>query len=209
MHRIWCFRILFPGGSVNIKKSGYAHVAKIFYTLAIQVSIGSYYSRWVFVIFQEGNSFFKDMVVILSSQLPGPCHPFNFWGACSAVPVAALSCQLCVPFNLGLWGICNCPADQPSLSGHVNGDQALMVAEQADFTLYWALFVWCQLSSPRKLLLVPNSLSAVSFTGSLAPEPPHAGLAQPLTSFSRAVPAFAPSSTLAVSLLNYLQPFSN
>uniref|UniRef100_A0A8D1WLQ0 folate gamma-glutamyl hydrolase n=1 Tax=Sus scrofa TaxID=9823 RepID=A0A8D1WLQ0_PIG len=39
--------ILFPGGSVNIKKSGYAHVAKIFYTLAIQsFGAGDYFPVW-------------------------------------------------------------------------------------------------------------------------------------------------------------------
>lgn len=33
-----CFRILFPGGSVNLRKSDYARVAKIFYKLAIEVT---------------------------------------------------------------------------------------------------------------------------------------------------------------------------
>uniref|UniRef100_A0A8C9PFV6 folate gamma-glutamyl hydrolase n=1 Tax=Spermophilus dauricus TaxID=99837 RepID=A0A8C9PFV6_SPEDA len=47
MHLNWCFRILFPGGSVDLKRSDYAQVAKIFYDLAIQsYDDGDYFPVW-------------------------------------------------------------------------------------------------------------------------------------------------------------------
>uniref|UniRef100_A0A8C3WDL5 Gamma-glutamyl hydrolase n=1 Tax=Catagonus wagneri TaxID=51154 RepID=A0A8C3WDL5_9CETA len=72
--------ILFPGGSVNIKKSGYARVAKLFYTLAIQsFGDGDYFPVWGTCLgFEELTYLVSGESLLTLTDTVGIKMPLNF-----------------------------------------------------------------------------------------------------------------------------------
>ncbi|KAG8513895.1 Gamma-glutamyl hydrolase [Galemys pyrenaicus] len=74
--------ILFPGGSVNIKKSGYSQVAKIFYDLAIQsFDDGDYFPVWGTCLgFEELSYLVSGKYLLTHTNTVGITLPLNFTG---------------------------------------------------------------------------------------------------------------------------------
>ncbi|XP_057593132.1 gamma-glutamyl hydrolase [Hippopotamus amphibius kiboko] len=72
--------ILFPGGSVNLLKSGYAHVAKIFYDLAIQAfGNGDYFPVWGTCLgFEELTYLVSGELLLTLTDTVGMKMPLNF-----------------------------------------------------------------------------------------------------------------------------------
>ncbi|KAB0400754.1 hypothetical protein E2I00_018349, partial [Balaenoptera physalus] len=72
--------ILFPGGGVNLMKSGYAHVAKIFYKLAIQgFGNGDYFPTWGTCLgFEELTYLVSGESLLTLTDTVGIKMPLNF-----------------------------------------------------------------------------------------------------------------------------------
>ncbi|MBZ3873285.1 Gamma-glutamyl hydrolase [Sciurus carolinensis] len=75
--------ILFPGGSVNLKRSGYAQVAKIFYDLAIQsYDDGDYFPVWGTCLGFEELTYLvsEECLLTLTKNTVAVTLPLNFTG---------------------------------------------------------------------------------------------------------------------------------
>ncbi|XP_027624937.1 gamma-glutamyl hydrolase [Tupaia chinensis] len=72
--------ILFPGGGVNIMHSDYAHVAKIFYNLAIQsFDDGDYFPVWGTCLgFEELSFLISGEYLLTPTETEGKAMPLNF-----------------------------------------------------------------------------------------------------------------------------------
>ncbi|XP_054446014.1 gamma-glutamyl hydrolase [Pteronotus mesoamericanus] len=74
--------VLFPGGSANIRESGYARAAKTFYNLAIQsFDDGDYFPVWGTCLgFQELSYLASGEYLLIHTNTDGIAMPLNFTG---------------------------------------------------------------------------------------------------------------------------------
>ncbi|KAM6215929.1 gamma-glutamyl hydrolase [Rhynchocyon petersi] len=74
--------ILFPGGSVNLRTSGYAKVSRIFYKAALQsFDNGDYFPVWGTCLgFEELTVLVSDMLLLTSTDTENMSLPLNFTG---------------------------------------------------------------------------------------------------------------------------------
>eukprot|EP00069_Balaena_mysticetus_P011561 bmy_01351T0 len=129
--------ILFPGGSVNLMKSGYAHVAKIFYKLAIQVSFCPLQSR----MFQN---FPADL--LLSLAIEPLTANFHKW----SLSVKDVKHNLIVRYQYPVYGVQWHPEKAPYEWGKLKGISHAPNAVRAAF--YLAEFFVAEDSPPITLL---------------------------------------------------------
>ncbi|KAM5211569.1 gamma-glutamyl hydrolase [Hipposideros larvatus] len=75
--------VLYPGGSVNLMESGYAHVAKKFYNLAIQsFDDGDYFPVWGTCLgFEELSYLISGESLLTHTDTDGITMPLNFTGS--------------------------------------------------------------------------------------------------------------------------------
>lgn len=75
--------VLYPGGSVNLMESGYAHVAKKFYNLAIQsFDDGDYFPVWGTCLgFEELSYLISGEALLTRTDTDGITMPLNFTGS--------------------------------------------------------------------------------------------------------------------------------
>lgn len=75
--------VLYPGGSVDLMKSGYAHVAKKFYNLAIQsFDDGDYFPVWGTCLgFEELSYLISGEYLLTHTDTVGITMPLNFTGS--------------------------------------------------------------------------------------------------------------------------------
>lgn len=75
--------VLYPGGSVNLMESGYAHVAKKFYNLAIQsFDDGDYFPVWGTCLgFEELSYLISGESLLTRTDTDGITMPLNFTGS--------------------------------------------------------------------------------------------------------------------------------
>lgn len=75
--------VLYPGGSVNLMESGYAHVAKKFYNLAVQsFDDGDYFPVWGTCLgFEELSYLISGEALLTRTDTDGITMPLNFTGS--------------------------------------------------------------------------------------------------------------------------------
>lgn len=159
LHLIWfCFRVLFPGGSVNLMHSGYAHVAKIFYNLAIQVKTGCFLLFiWVFLTFPENDPFWK-CVEMHPLQWSWPLLPTH--GEASVLEAVGGCCA----HVLYAFSQSSSPGNRPShaLSGPFHWCSILwIISSYGLVTLRCPFFLSCFIIA-KYIFIVPLSLILLS-----------------------------------------------